>query len=74
MTVPIKMLRVEWKALEQYGDAYCVTFHLGFDPYAFDAPILVPKDTPEEDVLKKARASLHDLTAQIAEQTAGWKK
>jgi hypothetical protein len=74
MAVNIKCVSVEWKALGQHGEAYCVTFHVGNDTHAFDIPIWVPKETPEEDLIPKARASLHELISRVAEQTAGWKK
>jgi hypothetical protein len=74
MAVQIKCVSVEWKAMGQHGEAYCVTFHVESDPYAFDVPIWVPKDTPEEDLIPKARALLHEFTNRIAEQTARWKK
>ncbi len=44
------------------------------DTQAFDIPIWVPKETPEEDLIPKARASLHEFISRIADQTAGWKK
>ena len=31
MAVNIKCVSVEWKALGQHGEAYCVTFHVGND-------------------------------------------
>jgi hypothetical protein len=35
MTIQIKCVLVEWKAMEmgQYGEAYCVTFRVGTDPH-----------------------------------------
>jgi hypothetical protein len=74
MAVNIKCVSVEWKAMGQHGESYCVTFHVGNDTQAFDIPIWVPKETPEEDLIPKARASLHEFISRIAEQTAGWKK
>jgi hypothetical protein len=63
MTIQIKCVLVEWKAMEmgQYGEAYCVTFRVGTDPHTFD-------------VIVKAHTVLHDLTSRIAEQTARWKQ
>lgn len=76
MTIQIKCVLVEWKAMEmgQYGEAYCVTFRVGTDPHTFDVPIWLPKETQEEDIIVKAHAVLHDLTSRIAEQTARWKQ
>ncbi len=50
MPVNIKCVSVEWKAMGQHGEAYCVTFHVGNDTHAFDIPIWVPKETPEEAI------------------------
>jgi hypothetical protein len=74
MTIPIKCVLVEWKAMEmgQYGEAYCATFRIGTEPH-FDIPIWLPKETQEEDIIAKARVMLHDLASRIADQTVGWK-
>jgi hypothetical protein len=74
MTIPIKCVLVEWKAMEmgQYGEAYCATFRIGTEPH-FDMPIWLPKETQEEDIIAKAHVMLHDLASRIADQTAGWK-
>jgi hypothetical protein len=74
MTIPIKCVLVEWKAMEmgQYGEAYCATFRIGTEPH-FDIPIWLPKETQEEDIITKAHVMLHDLASRIADQTAGWK-
>ena len=74
MAVNIKCVSVEWKAMGQHGESYCVTFRVGNDTHAFDIPIWVPKETPEEDLIPEARASQHEFISRIAEQTAGWKK
>ena len=76
MTIQIKCVFVEWKAMEmgQYGEAYCVTFRVGADPHTFDVPVWLPKETKEEDIIVKAHAVLHDLTSRIAAQTARWKQ
>jgi hypothetical protein len=43
-------------------------------PTHIDIPIWLPKETPEEDIIVKAHAVLHDLTSRIADQTARWKQ
>ena len=65
MAVQIKCVTVEWKAMGQHGEAYCVTFHVESDPYAFDVPIWAPKDTPEEDLIPKARALCMSLPVAL---------
>ena len=43
MTVHIKCVSVEWKAMGQHGEAYCVTFHVGNDTQALISQFGFPK-------------------------------
>jgi hypothetical protein len=71
--IEIKLQRVERKPHQTVGELICVTFRIGDQTRGFDWPVWLGAETPEETIIKVARAGLHDFSRQIAEQAADWK-